>query len=218
MLLCLAIVLLGQVDGFHGADMHSCSLGGPRNGLPWGGGLGITGGFRGEATASPAGRGTLWMRLRGGGAPEDGPSPRRGRGGGRGGRGGERGRGRGGRGSTVGVRKPLPYGPTSSPLEDFMGEEINVQCSGGREFRGTMSGYDLLGNICMDNTTEYMMDRDDDDEWVWSGKTRKRASSPPPNFGAPFCCVPVQSAPLPRTSCRPALPAQILSARGGGRA
>ena len=130
--------------------------------------MGLRGGSaQGEAHSSQQGR-TGW---RGEG---------RGRGRGRGGRGGRGRRGGGAANKGPGIRKPLPYGPQSSPLEDFLGEEVHVTYDGGMEMRGIMTGYDHLGNLVMENTTQYLMEQGEDDEPIWTGKTRKRTSTPPP--------------------------------------
>jgi small nuclear ribonucleoprotein (snRNP)-like protein len=127
------------------------------------------------------------MGLRGGSTQGETQSSQQGRTGWRGG-GRGRGRGRGGRGGRGGVAankgpgawRPLPYGPQSSPLEDFLGEEVHVTYDGGMEMRGIMTGYDHLGNLVMENTTQYLMEKGEDDELIWTGKTRKRTSTPPP--------------------------------------
>lgn len=185
LILCAAIAMLDAGSGSQEiADTTRVSLGTFQGGRGGGGGpaggdsreIGDPGSKRVWPSTAAAG---LVMGLRGGASRGDSKPAQRGgagwRGGGR--RGGRGGRGRGAASKGPGVRKPLPYGPQSSPLEDFLGEEVHVAFDGGREMRGILSGYDHLGNLVMDNTTEYLMEEGEDDEPIWTGRTRKGVSS-----------------------------------------
>ena len=118
------------------------------------------------------------LGLRGGAQPageggEGTGSGRRARGGylrGRGGRGG--GSARGNRAGRGGSHRPAPTatardirrGGDDSVLCHFLGKETYIKCEGRREFTGTVLSYDSYGNLMLDNTTEMIMEYDEDDD------------------------------------------------------
>lgn len=130
----------------------------------------------------------LVLRMRGGNAPGSDVQHRGGYGGsyargrGRRGRGPPdwRGGGRGGSRPAIprGSGSGEPYGAREkNPLEIFLNKEVHIQAVGDTEYRGIVRGFDGFGNIVLDNSTEYIMQSDEEDEDVchWTGETRRSA-------------------------------------------
>ncbi|KAK9845970.1 hypothetical protein WJX81_007226 [Elliptochloris bilobata] len=46
-------------------------------------------------------------------------------------------------------------------LAKFIDKGVRVKLSGGREVEGTLKGYDQLLNLVLDETTEFLRDKDD---------------------------------------------------------
>ncbi|BDA42387.1 U6 snRNA-associated Sm-like protein LSm7 [Coccomyxa sp. Obi] len=46
-------------------------------------------------------------------------------------------------------------------LAKFIDKGVRVKLSGGREVEGTLKGYDQLLNLVLDETVEYLRDKDD---------------------------------------------------------
>uniref|UniRef100_A0A6B2LUX5 Sm domain-containing protein n=1 Tax=Arcella intermedia TaxID=1963864 RepID=A0A6B2LUX5_9EUKA len=55
-------------------------------------------------------------------------------------------------------------------LNPYIGKEVIVKFTGGRQVKGVLRGYDTLVNIVLDDTIEYL--RDPEDPYQLSGKTR----------------------------------------------
>eukprot|EP00884_Botryococcus_braunii_P001074 jgi/Botrbrau1/10968/Bobra.0383s0022.1 len=46
-------------------------------------------------------------------------------------------------------------------LGKFIDKDVRVKLTGGREVQGTLKGYDQLLNLVLDETDEYLRDKDD---------------------------------------------------------
>ncbi|CAB4391817.1 U6 snRNA-associated Sm-like protein LSm7 [Rhizophagus irregularis] len=79
------------------------------------------------------------------------------------GRGAQRGRGggRGGRGGSTFAQDTKPKKESILDLSKYMDKKIRVKFNGGREVIGSLKGHDLLLNLVLDDTEEFLRDPED---------------------------------------------------------